>query len=627
MKSPQSSFDYDDPKKIYGKNRLWCNFLCVSGYKFYHMIYAFLLITLPYIAMTVILIKTKNIVSITFPILFTSILYIIEICSGILGGCTDPGILPRQGEDFYYNTNRPILRQVINGHVINLTFCYSCSLFRPPRTSHCSNCDNCVERFDHHCIWLGTCIGKRNYKYFYLLVFSLNISFTFQIIYCMYYIIFQIKKFKNKEEYSLLLLCGLSSVAFVDLLYLFFLIGKLFYLHTYLVFKSMTFYEHVKHKFQKIPFLNPFYKKILGTWNRIVFSLPPKSSLVSYIFYKRKRIASNEEEDNNKKEAQKDSDKKVKNKRTNKNQDKKVYLESERRLESDLFNKNEEDEANSKNIISQKSNSAKKEDNLLNDNKNKIHKNNTNTHNEIIANVNKLCEQGGMQTDFKKEVLNFLSSDYSDNAENENEEEDEKSEARSDGKKKDNNSIEDDFKLNNSFNVKGLCIETYMKKKNSKEININNDKDNDKEDNKEIDIIERSSKENENGNENNNNNEEQRNRERENISLKPDSEKTNINFDDLNNSESDNNNNDNNDNINDNNNSIDNKTNTNTNLVQVNNINVTQSRKINKKKSGIIISDVIEDEENEDNLRNRGRTIFNKDNVSGETNPNFDQQD
>jgi hypothetical protein len=374
MKSPQSSFDYDDPKKIYGKNRFWCKSLCVSGYKFYHMIYAFLLITLPYITMTVVLIKTKNIISITFPIIFTSIFYILEICSAILAGCTDPGILPRQGEDFYYNTNRPILRQVINGHVINLTFCYSCSLFRPPRTSHCSNCDNCVERFDHHCIWLGNCIGKRNYKYFYLLVFSLNISFTFQIIYSMYYIIFQIKKFKNKEDYSLLLLCGLSGVAFVDLLFLSLLVGKLFYLHTYLVFKSMTFYEHVKNKFEKIPFLNPFYKRILGTWDRIVFSFPPKSSLVSYIFDKKRRNISHEDENNKKKEIQKDSDKKVKNKRTSISKDKKVYLESERRLESDVFNKNDEDEAKRNNIINGKSNSAKKEDNSLNDERNKIHK-------------------------------------------------------------------------------------------------------------------------------------------------------------------------------------------------------------------------------------------------------------
>ena len=620
MKSPQSSFDYDDPKKIYGKNKFWCKSLCVSGYKFYHMIYAYLLISLPYITMTVVLIKTKNIISITFPIVFTSILYIIEICSGILGGCTDPGILPRQGEDFYYNTNRPILKQVINGHVVTLTFCYSCSLFRPPRTSHCSNCDNCVERFDHHCIWLGTCIGKRNYKYFYSLVFSLNISFTFQIIYSMYYIIFQIKKFKNKEDYSLLLLCGLSGVAFVDLLFLSLLVGKLFYLHTYLVFKSMTFYEHVKNKFEKIPFLNPFYKRILGTWDRIVFSFPPKSSLVSYIFDKKRRNISHEDENNKKKEIQKDSDKKVKNKRTSISKDKKVYLESERRLESDVFNKNDEDEAKRNNIINGKSNSAKKEDNSLNDERNKIHKKkyNNDTHNQIIDNTNKLFEQGILQTDFKKEVLNFLSSDYSDNAENENEEEDEKSEAKSDGKKEDSNNIEEDIKINNSFNAKGLCIETYMKKNNNKNTNINKDNDNDdKKNNKVIDIIEENLKEskNDNGNENENNNNNEEEREREKVSFKPDSEQTNINFDDMNNSNSNNNKN----------NSIDNPTSAN--IVQINNIGERQSRKISKKKSGIIISDIIEDEDEEDNFRNKGRTIFNKDNVSDETNPNFEQQD
>ena len=207
----------------------------------------------------------------------------------IKGGCTDPGILPRQNKDLYYTTSRTNMKYRINGHILKVNYCYSCYLFRPPRTSHCAVCDNCVERFDHHCLWLGTCVGKNNYKYFYALLSSLNINAIFQIVFGIITLLSEIKKIKNKENKGYAFIITIGCIILYNLLFIVIFIGKLFVLHTYLVFKGLTFYEYSKEKMKVYPdSINPYNKYKFFSNKCILFRKNEKSNLLSALTFKEK---------------------------------------------------------------------------------------------------------------------------------------------------------------------------------------------------------------------------------------------------------------------------------------------------------------------------------------------------
>ena len=49
----------------------------------------------------------------------------------------------------------------------NPRFCKPCKIVRTQNVYHCYDCDVCIEGYDHHCPWIGKCVGKNNLRAFY----------------------------------------------------------------------------------------------------------------------------------------------------------------------------------------------------------------------------------------------------------------------------------------------------------------------------------------------------------------------------------------------------------------------------------------------------------------------------
>ncbi|KAK7290731.1 hypothetical protein RIF29_05360 [Crotalaria pallida] len=284
------------PRRVYqvwrGGNKFLCGGRLVFGPDVASLFLTIFLIAGPSIAFCVkiyLKIRDRSDDVNWYPVLIGGlVLAVLDLLFLILTSARDPGIVPRNSKppEFddtfdiptpsmeWINGSTPHLKLprtkdiIVNGHTVKVKFCDTCLLYRPPRTSHCSICNNCVQRFDHHCPWVGQCIGMRNYRFFFMFISTSTVL-------CIYVFVFS---WIGLAQHGVLKTMAHDYVSDFLVLYCFiavWFVGGLTAFHFYLVCSNQTTYENFRYQYDKKG--NPYNKGSLRNIGETLCSRIPAS--------------------------------------------------------------------------------------------------------------------------------------------------------------------------------------------------------------------------------------------------------------------------------------------------------------------------------------------------------------
>ncbi|RNF00335.1 hypothetical protein TraAM80_07660 [Trypanosoma rangeli] len=206
--------------------------------------------------------------------------------SAFLVTCTDPGVYPRlrRGEPDPLHDAQ------------DLVLCRVCGVRRPPRTSHCYQCNVCVEEHDHHCVVIGGCVGRRSLRWFVLYLVTVSSATAMGIFWvCRSLFIGSFAAAQQRREainntsnraghYSLVhdagdenpLVVAVLVLLFVTLLLVLLLVGGLAIFHVFMLLTSTTRRESQRMQFNMAALLRP---KLM--WENLMHvACPPPSKLL-----------------------------------------------------------------------------------------------------------------------------------------------------------------------------------------------------------------------------------------------------------------------------------------------------------------------------------------------------------